>query len=53
MKTFNQWLQEMVGTNSITTCKDRKNPNFQIWGAMSDLGCKPEKKIPTMKFNKK
>ena len=32
------------GSESIVTCKDRNNPNFQIWGAMSDLGCNKKKK---------
>jgi len=34
----------MGGSESIVTCKDRNNPNFQIWGAMSDLKCKNKKK---------
>lgn len=34
----------MGGSESIVTCKDRNNPNFQIWGAMSDLKCKSKKK---------
>lgn len=43
---FKKWfLQiEMAGTNAIVACKDKKNPNFQVWGAMSDLGCKNMKK---------
>ena len=32
------------GSESIVTCKDKNNPNFQIWGAMSDLGCNKKKK---------
>jgi hypothetical protein len=45
MKTFSQFLKEMAGGYAIVSCKDRNNPNFQIWGAMSDLGCnKPKRK---------
>lgn len=43
---FKNWLlkTEMAGTGAIVSCKDRNNPNFQIWGAMSDLGCNKKKK---------
>jgi hypothetical protein len=43
---FKRWLLkiEMAGTNAIVSCKDKDNPNFQIWGAMSDLGCNKKKK---------
>jgi len=43
---FKKWLikLEMAGTGAIVTCKDRNNPNFQVWGAMSDLGCNKKKK---------
>ena len=43
---FKRWIlqTEMAGTGAIVSCKDRKNPNFQVWGAMSDLGCKNMKK---------
>lgn len=43
---FKKWLikLEMAGTGAIVSCKDRNNPNFQIWGAMSDLGCNKKKK---------
>lgn len=39
---FKNWLlkNEMAGTGAIVSCKDKKNPNFQVWGAMSDLNCK-------------
>jgi len=30
----------MNESESIVTCKDIDNPNFQIWGALSDLNCK-------------
>lgn len=52
--TFKQYLEEMAGTFGLVSCKDRKNPNFQIWGAMSDLKCKSKKgknSILKMKFN--
>lgn len=43
---FKKWLlkTEMAGSYAIVSCKDRNNPNFQIWGAMSDLGCDKKKK---------
>ena len=43
---FKKWLlkTEMAGTNAIVSCKDRNNPDFQVWGAMSDLGCNKKKK---------
>lgn len=44
MKTFSTWLNEMAGGYAIVSCKDRNNPNFQVWGAMSDLGCDKKKK---------
>ena len=44
MKTFFTWLNEMAGGYAIVSCKDRNNPNFQVWGAMSDLGCDKKKK---------
>ena len=44
MKTFSQFLKEMAGGYAIVSCKDRNNPNFQVWGAMSDLGCDKKKK---------
>ena len=51
MKTFEHYLDEVAGTFGIVSCKDRKNPNFQVWGAMSDLGCpKKKEKILKMKF---
>jgi len=54
MKTFTEWLKVKEGaendwslmgsTDAIVTCKDLKNPNFQISGAMSDLKCGKKKK---------
>jgi hypothetical protein len=46
---FSDWLKnkklsEMAGTFGIVGCKDINNPNFQIWGAMSDLGCSKKRK---------
>ena len=38
--SFKKWLE----TFSIVSCKDLNNPNFQIWGAMSDLNCKRSNK---------
>lgn len=39
---FKKWLvkNEMAGTGAIVTCKDIENPNFQIWGSLSNLNCK-------------
>lgn len=40
----------MAGTFAIVGCED--NPNFQVWGARSDLKCKKKKnKMLKMKFN--
>lgn len=33
----------MNEAEAIVTCKDIDNPNFQVWGALSDLGCKTKK----------
>ena len=40
----------MGGSESIVTCADRNNPNFQVWGAMSDLKCNKKKKHKKHKF---
>jgi hypothetical protein len=40
--SFKKWL-ETAGTFGIVSCKDLNNPNFQIWGALSDLNCKRSK----------
>jgi hypothetical protein len=51
MIKFREFM-EMAGTFGIVSCKDKKNPDFQVWGAMSDCGCSDESsKIPKMKFN--
>lgn len=53
MKTFKQYLEIMGSVGSIVSCKDLENPNFQVQGALSNLGCKRKnKKILKMKFNK-
>lgn len=41
---FKKWLVEMYGVYSVVSCKDKNNPNFQIWGALSDLECGKKKK---------
>lgn len=54
---FIKWIKikEMMGSvGSIVSCKDINNPNFQIQGALSNLGCgkkRKGKKILTMKFS--
>jgi hypothetical protein len=52
MKTFIKWL-ETVGSFSIVSCKDRNNPNFQIWGALSDLNCNKKAKKKRLTRHKK
>ena len=50
--TFKQYLNEIAGTFAMVSCKDMENPNFRVWGAMSDLKCrKGRNSIPKMKFN--
>jgi len=50
--TFRQYLNEIAGTSALVSCKDGENPNFQVWGAMSDLKCRNGRdSIPKMKFN--
>jgi hypothetical protein len=41
--SFKKWL-ETAGSFAIVSCKDRNNPNFQVWGAMSDLNCNKKRK---------
>lgn len=43
MKTFKEYFE--AGGFAIVSCKDRTNPNFQVWGAMSDLECGKKKKF--------
>lgn len=40
---------ESAGTFAIVGCED--SPNYQVWGARSDLKCKRKNKMPTMKFS--
>ena len=50
--TFKQYLNEIAGTFAMVSCKDMENPNFRVWGAMSDLKCrKGRNSITKMKFN--
>ena len=35
---------EMAGTGAIVGCKDIDNPNFQIWGSLSNLNCRKKRK---------
>jgi hypothetical protein len=39
---------EMAGTFAIVGCEE--NPNFQVWGARSDLRCKRNKKKEMLKM---
>lgn len=43
---FKEWLKnEMMGSvGSIVSCKDLNNPNFQIQGSLSNLGCRKHRK---------
>lgn len=41
---FKKWLEMGGAVNSIVSCKDMNNPNFQIQGALSNLKCKKRKK---------
>jgi hypothetical protein len=52
MKTFKQYINEIAGMFALVSCRDRENPNFQVWGSMSDLKCRNGMgSIPKMKFN--
>lgn len=48
MKTFNEFFNEMAGTFAIVGCED--NPNYQVWGARSDLKCKKKRKNKILKM---
>lgn len=41
--TFKQYMNEIAGSFALVSCKDSENPNFQVWGAMSDLKCQRKK----------
>lgn len=54
---FQKWLKlkEMASFSSIVSCKDLKNPNFQVQGSLSNLDCgenemKKEKEIKKYKL---
>jgi hypothetical protein len=54
MKTFKQFISETAGTFALVSCKHKNNPNFQVWGAMSDLKCADKgPKLSKMKFKDK
>jgi hypothetical protein len=44
-----QTHSEMVGTLAIVGCGD--SPNFQVWGARSDLKCRKSKKDKILKMS--
>lgn len=51
MKTFSQFLKEMSGGGyAIVGCEN--NPNYQVWGARSDLNCKRKNKNARKQSNK-
>jgi hypothetical protein len=41
--------KETAGSYAIVGCGD--SPNFQVWGARSDLKCKKKKKDRMLKMN--
>lgn len=41
-------LGETAGTFAIVGCED--NPNFQVWGARSDLKCGKKKRSKVLKM---
>lgn len=47
---FKQWLEMMGSVGAIVHCKDLKNQNFQIQGALSNLRCKKKEKVQKMSF---
>lgn len=36
--------KEMAGGDAIVSCKDLNNPNFQVWGSLSNLNCTKNKR---------
>jgi hypothetical protein len=42
-------INEMAGTYAVVSCGD--SPNFQVWGARSDLKCKKKKKDRILKMS--
>lgn len=47
-KTVSDRTDENAGTFAIVGCED--NPNYQVWGARSDLKCRPRKKNKVLKM---
>ena len=47
---FKQWLEMMGSVGAIVSCRDLKNPNFQIQGALSDMKCRKKEKTLKMRF---
>lgn len=48
--TFTKYLEMMGSVASIVSCKDLKNPNFQVQGSLSNLKCKKKEKLKKMNF---
>jgi hypothetical protein len=40
---------EMAGAYAVVGCRD--SPNFQVWGARSDLKCKKKKKDKILRMS--
>lgn len=59
MIKFKNWIEkrimtEMMGSvGSIVSCGDVNNKNFQVQGALSNLGCTKKEKTMEMKFNRR
>ena len=47
MKTFQQWLKETKLEQILVGPPPRSHPDYQIWGALSDL--RPRRKIKNVK----
>jgi hypothetical protein len=50
---FKQWLEMMGSVGSIVSCKDLRNKDFQIQGALSNLKCPKKEKTQKMSFGAK
>lgn len=44
----NNKYEETAGTFAIVGCED--NPNYQVWGARSDLKCRKKRADKTLKM---
>ena len=47
-----RWIMktnEMAGAYAVVGCRD--SPNFQVWGARSDLKCKKKKKDKILRMS--